>query len=177
MVIKDAQSVYEAGTRGWHWIKYKKEYRTELADTFDVVVIGGLHGKGARAGTYGSLLVAAFDPETNKYYSFTKMGSGFTEEQLKQLPKMLRPYERGDRHPLVVTGMKADVWFDPALVMEVTGAQLTISPVHAVAKEKVKRGGLALRFPRFLRWRTDKSPELATTVEEIHDIYRQVKKR
>jgi DNA ligase-1 len=177
VVIKDAQSHYEAGTRGWHWIKYKKEYRKELADTFDVVVIGGLHGKGARAGTYGSLLVAAFDPQTNKYYSFTKVGSGFTDLELKQLPKKLRPYERRDRPPLVETGMKADVWFDPALVMEVTGAQLTISPVHAVAKEKVKKGGLALRFPRFLRWRTDKAPEQATTVQEIYDIYRQVKRR
>lgn len=177
VVIKDAQSVYEAGTRGWHWIKYKKEYQEELADTFDVVVVGGLYGKGSRAGTYGSLLVAAFDPETNTYYSFTKVGSGFTDEQLKQLPKKLRPYERRDRHPFVLTGMKADVWFDPALVMEITGAQLTVSPVHAVAKQQLKKGGLALRFPRFLRWRTDKSPEQATTVAEIHGMYRQVKRR
>jgi DNA ligase-1 len=58
-----------------------------------------------------------------------------------------------------------------------TGAQLTVSPVHVVAKETLERGGLALRFPRFLRWRSDKSPEQATTVGEIHDIYRQVKKR
>lgn len=177
IVIKDARSLYEAGTRGWHWIKYKKEYKEELADTFDVVVVGGLHGKGARAGTYGSLLVAAFDPETNRYYSFTKVGSGFTDEALKQLPKQLRPYERRDRHPLVVADMDVDVWFDPVPVMEVTGAQLTVSPVHAVAKEKVKRGGLALRFPRFLRWRPDKSPEQATTVAEIYDMYRQVKRR
>ncbi|HLJ91626.1 MAG TPA: ATP-dependent DNA ligase [Gemmataceae bacterium] len=176
VVIKDAQSIYEAGTRGRHWIKYKKEYQEGLADTFDGVVIGGLYGKGARAGTYGSLLVAAFDPEANRYASFTKVGSGFTQEQLKQLPKKLRSYERPERHPLVITGMHADIWFDPALVMEVTGAQLTISPVHAVAKDKVKKGGLALRFPRFLRWRPDKAPEQATTVAEIYDLYRMVKR-
>jgi DNA ligase-1 len=177
VVIKDAQSVYEAGTRGWHWIKYKKDYKEGLADTFDVVVIGGLYGKGGRAGTYGSLLVAAFDPETNKYYSFTKVGSGFSDEELKRLPKLLRPYRRRDQHPLVETGMQADVWFDPAQVMEVTGAQLTVSPVHAVAKERVKKGGLALRFPRFVRWRPDKSPEQATTVAEIYELYRRVRRR
>jgi DNA ligase-1 len=177
VVIKDAQSAYEAGTRGWHWIKYKKDYKEGLADTFDVVVVGGLYGKGRRAGTYGSLLMAAFDPQTNKYYSFTKVGSGFSDEELKRLPDRLRPYERRDRHPLVETGVAADVWFDPALVMEVTGGQLTISPVHTVAKGRVKKGGLALRFPRFLRWRPDKSPGQATTVEEIYDLYSRVKRR
>jgi DNA ligase-1 len=176
VIIKDSQGVYGAGTRGWHWIKYKKDYKEGLADTFDVVVVGGLHGKGRRAGTYGSLLVAAFDPETNKYYSFTKVGSGFSDEELKRLPKRLLPYKRRDRHPLVETSIVADVWFDPALVLEVTGAQLTVSPVHAVAKDRVQKGGLALRFPRFLRWRPDKSPEQATTVEEIYELYRRMKR-
>ncbi|MDB5307248.1 MAG: ATP-dependent ligase [Gemmataceae bacterium] len=97
--------------------------------------------------------------------------------KLKRLPKRFRPYERRDRHPLVETGMEADAWFDPALVMEVAGEQLTVSPVHTVAKERVKKGGLALRFPRFLRWRPDKSPEQATTVAEIYDLYRRVKRR
>ena len=92
VVIKDAASPYQAGHRGWHWIKFKKEYEKELADTFDVVIIGALYGKGARAGTFGSVLVAAFDPTTNKYYSFTKVGAGLTEELLRRLPPLLKPY-------------------------------------------------------------------------------------
>ena len=72
--------------------------------------------------------------------------------------------------------MKADVWFDPAVVMEVTGAELTRSPVHAVAQARLKTGGLALRFPRFVRWRPDKSPEQATTTRELFDLYRRVQK-
>ncbi len=171
VVIKDAQSPYEAGTRGWHWIKYKKEYRTELADTFDLVVVGGMHGRGMRGGTFGSLLVAAFNPTTNRYESFTKVGAGFTDVELARLPKLLKPYRLSAKHRLVETGVKADVWFEPALVMELTGAQLTVSPVHAVARERVKKGGLALRFPRFLRWRDDKEPEQATTTEEIYELY------
>jgi DNA ligase-1 len=71
--------------------------------------------------------------------------------------------------------MKADVWFDPAVVLEVRGAQLTVSPVHAVAREKVGNGGLALRFPRFVRWWEDKAPEQSTTVQEIYELSQQMK--
>jgi len=171
VVIKDAQSPYEAGTRGWRWIKYKREYRKELADTFDLVVVGGMHGRGMRAGTFGSLLVAAFNPQTNRYESFTKVGAGFSDAELARLPMLLRPYRLPTKHRLVETSVKADVWFEPALVMEVTGAQLTVSPIHTVARAEVKKGGLALRFPRFMRWRDDKDPEQATTAQEIHELY------
>lgn len=176
IVIKDAASRYEAGKRGWRWVKYKKEYRSGLADTFDLVVVGAVYGRGARAGTYGSLLLAAFDPDTNKFYSLTKVGTGLTNAQLRALPRKLARYRRDDKHRLVETGVKADVWFDPAVVVEVTGAQLTISPVHMVAGGKLRGGGLALRFPRFVHWREDKSPEQATTVQEIYDLYRRCRK-
>jgi DNA ligase-1 len=171
VVIKDAQSPYEAGTRGWRWVKYKREYRKELADTFDLIVVGGMHGRGIRTGTFGSLLVAAFNPQTNKYESFTKVGTGFSDAELARLPKLLRPYRLPAKHRLVETGVKADMWFEPALVMEVTGAQLTVSPIHTVARAEVKKGGLALRFPRFVRWRDNKDPEQATTAQEIHELY------
>jgi len=69
---------------------------------------------------------------------------------LASLPKSLRPYLVRDKHRLVDTRMKADVWFEPATVIEVSGANLTISPVHMAAHRSVKRGGLALRFPRFV---------------------------
>lgn len=171
VMIKDAQSPYEAGTRGWRWIKYKKEYCKGLADTFDLVVVGGMFGRGMRAGKFGSLLVAAFNPKTNRYESVTKVGAGFSDAELARLPKLLKSYKLPAKHRLVETEVKADVWFKPALVMEVTGAQLTVSPIHAVAKEHVKKGGLALRFPRFLRWRDDKRAEQATTAKEIYQLY------
>src|SRR6516165_8503693 len=101
VVIKGVASPYQAGHRGWHWIKFKKEYEKGLADTFDVVIIGALYGKGARAGTFGSVLVAAFDPTTNKYYSFTKVGAGLTEELLRRLPSLLKPYQIPAKHRLV----------------------------------------------------------------------------
>ena len=172
VMIKDAFGIYQAGSRGWLWIKFKKEYRQALADTFDLVVVGGLYGAGRRAKTYGSLLAAAYDPKENKYYSFTKVGTGFTDETLAKLPKMLDKYKLEKKHKSVETEMKPDVWFEPRIVMEVSGAEITVSPVHPVAKSKIKRGGLALRFPKFLRWRQDKSPEDTTTVKEVYDLYK-----
>jgi DNA ligase 1 len=172
VVIKGASTRYEAGERGWSWIKFKREYQKDLADTFDVVIVGALYGKGSRAGSYGSILVAAYDPKTNKYYSFTKVGAGLDARLLARLPKMMAPYVIPRKHRLLETTMKMNVWFEPAKVIEIMGADLTVSPVHTVARDKVKSGGIALRFPRFVRMRDDKSPEQTTSVPEIWRMYR-----
>ncbi len=173
VMIKDSNSVYESGVRAWRWLKFKKDYKEELVDTFDVVVIGGIYGTGKRSKTYGSLLVALYDPEKNKYFSFTKVGAGFTDEELENLPKKLKKYEIKEKSKLVESQIEPDVWFEPKVVMEIKGADLTISPVHTVLREKIKKGGIALRFPRFVRWRDDKSPEQATTVQEVFQIYKK----
>lgn len=173
IVIKAASSPYQAGKRGWYWIKFKKEYEKELSDTFDVVVVGALYGKGSRAGSYGSLLTAAYDPVSNKYFSFTKVGAGLNDKLLRRLPKLLKPYIILDKHRLVEAKMKMDVWFEPAIVLEISGADLTISPVHTVAEKRIGNGGIALRFPRLLRIRDDKSAEQATTVGEIYSMYKE----
>ncbi len=173
LMLKNMEGVYRAGARGWLWIKYKKDYAEELADSFDLVVVGALWGRGKRAGTYGSLLLASFDPETNKYYSFTKVGAGFTDEDLAKLREMLDPFRIPQKYHLLDTGMEMDVWFEPGKVMEVRGAEITVSPVHTVAKDKIKEGGLGLRFPRFIRWREDKTPQQTTTPAEIYEIYQK----
>lgn len=173
VMIKDAQGPYEAGSRGWRWIKFKRDYGEGLADTFDLVVVGGTHGTGKRGGAYGSLLAASYDANEGTYCSFTKVGTGFTDEELEKMKKTLDKYKIKGKHARVRTGMEMDVWFEPAVVMEVEGAEITVSPVHATAEEKVEKGGLALRFPRFLRWREDKGPQQATSTEEIYRMYSQ----
>jgi DNA ligase 1 len=100
------------------------------------------------------------------------VGAGFSDQVLRSLPKTLKPYVIREKHRLVETGMRADVWFEPVKVVEIAGAELTVSPVHTVAHHLLKRGGLALRFPRFIRFRDDKTAEQATSVREIYDIYR-----
>jgi DNA ligase-1 len=92
---------------------------------------------------------------------------------LSNLPKVLKPYTIPKKHRFLETNMKMDVWFEPVKVIEISGANLTISPVHTVAQEKLKRGGIALRFPRLLRFRSDKTAEQATSVAEIWAMYRE----
>jgi len=172
-------AIYQAGARGWLWIKYKRDYKSEMTDTVDLVVVGAFHGRGRRAGTYGALLLAAYNHENDTFETICKCGSGFTDEDLQNLPKMLEPYKIGHRHPRVNSNLEADVWFLPKMVIEVIGAEITLSPIHTCARDLIRKGsGLAIRFPRFTgRYRTDKSAEDATRVDEIIEMYgRQLKK-
>jgi len=167
-------SVYQAGSRGWLWIKYKRDYKSEMTDTVDLVVVGAFHGRGKRAGTYGALLLAAYNHEADVFETVCKCGSGFTDEDLEKIPKMLKPHRIKHRHPRVVSNLEADVWFEPSKVIEVIGAEITLSPVHTCAQDKIRKGsGLAIRFPRFTgNYRLDKAAEDATTVEEILKMYK-----
>jgi len=172
-------SVYQAGARGWLWIKYKRDYRSEMTDTVDLVVVGALHGRGKRAGTYGALLLAAYDPDEDVFKTVTKCGTGFTDEDLEKLPKMMEKHRVPHRHARVVSTLEADVWFEPTVVIETIGAEITLSPIHTCAMDVIRKGsGLAIRFPRFTgNYRLDKSAEDATTVKEVVEIYRgQLKK-
>lgn len=174
LVCKAAGGVYQAGARGWLWIKFKREYRSEMTDAVDLVVVGAFHGRGRRGGTYGALLMAAYDQKADVFRTVCKLGSGFTDEFLADLPKKLRRYERANRHPRVDSKMEPDVWLEPALVFEVIGAEMTLSPIHTAGWGAIRDGaGLAIRFPRLTRVREDKSPKDATTVKEIVEMYRR----
>ena len=172
-------SVYQAGARGWLWIKYKRDYKSEMTDTVDLVVVGAFHGRGKRAGTYGALLLAAYNPTNDIFETVTKCGTGFTDEDLAKLPKSMQKHVIPHIHPRVQSMVKADVWFEPAMVIEVLGAEITLSPIHTCAMNNVREGsGLAIRFPRFTgNYRFDKSAENATTVMEIVEMYRNQLKR
>jgi DNA ligase 1 len=169
---------YQAGARGWLWIKLKRDYRTELSDTLDLVVVGALYGRGRRAGIYGALLLAAYDPEADVFQTVCKCGTGFSDADLAELPARLASFEHDGPPARVDARRSADVWFEPTVVLEVLGAELTLSPTHTAAWSKVKQdAGLALRFPRFTgRWRDDKSPEDATTVDELVSMYRTARR-
>jgi DNA ligase-1 len=172
-------SVYQAGARGWLWIKYKRDYKSEMTDTVDLVIVGAFHGRGKRAGTYGALLLAAYNPETDTFETVTKCGTGFTDEDLAKLPKMLEKHKISHKHPRVQSLIEADVWFEPVVVIEVLGAEITLSPIHTCAMNAIRQGsGLAIRFPRFTgNYRLDKAAEDATTVSEIVEMYqKQLKK-
>jgi DNA ligase 1 len=167
------QAGYQAGARGWLWIKLKRDYRSELSDTLDLVVVGALAGRGRRAGVYGALLLAAYDPDGDRFQTVCKCGTGFSDAELAALPARLAPLARAERPARVDARRHADVWFEPAVVVEVLAAELTLSPTHTAGWGLLKEdSGLALRFPRFTgRWRDDKAPTDATTVQEVVDLY------
>lgn len=181
LMLKDIgpESFYTAGARGFKWIKFKREYKSEMADTVDLVVVGAFAGRGRRAGSYGALLMAAYDPDSDMFKTVCKLGSGFTDEDLANMPKMFAQYKITHKHARVDSRIEADMWFVPTVVMEVIGAELTLSPSHTCGLDAVRKGaGLAIRFPRFTgNWRKDKAPEDANTVKEIMEMYQsQLKK-
>jgi DNA ligase-1 len=172
-------SIYRAGARGFLWIKYKKEYRSEMSDTVDLVVVGAFAGRGRRKGVYGALLMATYNDKEDSFETVCKLGSGFDDATLAALPSMLEPYKLQRMHPKVRSKLEADYWFEPALVMEVLGSEITLSPTHTCSYSLIKKdAGLAIRFPRFTgRFRSDKDPREATTSIELVEMYkRQLKK-
>ncbi|HXZ75852.1 MAG TPA: ATP-dependent DNA ligase, partial [Streptosporangiaceae bacterium] len=171
-------SVYQAGARGWLWIKLKRDYRTELSDTVDLVVVGAYAGRGRRAGVYGALLLAAYDADADVFRTVSKCGTGFSDADLASLPARLAPLASPNRPARVDARQEPDVWFEPGLVLEILSAELTLSPNYTAGWGQIKEdAGLAMRFPRFTgRWRDDKSAEDATTTAELIDLYRTARR-
>jgi DNA ligase-1 len=180
LIVKstDQGSIYQAGARSWRWIKLKRSYQSRLAEPVDLVVVGALMGRGKRTGTYGAIIAAAYNKDRDRFPTVCKVGSGWTDKDLEQLPKKLEPHRLTEKHPGVEALMEADVWFKPEVVIEVNADEITLSPAHPCGMGLIREdSGLALRFPRFTgRWRPDKAPEDATTVKQIIQMYQSQQK-
>ena len=137
-------------------------------------MVGAFAGRGRRAGVYGALLLAAYDPAADVFRTVTKCGTGFSDADLAALPTRLAPLARPARPARVDARQQPDVWFEPGLVLEILSAELTLSPTYTAGWGEIKDdAGLAMRFPRFTgRWRDDKAPHDATTTGELIDLYR-----
>jgi len=176
IVAKDLNAEYVAGARKFAWIKLKRSYKGELADTVDLVVIGYFLGKGMRARfRFGGLLCAVYDEKEDVFRSVAKIGSGFSEEQMKQLEEMLGKIKVDHKLARVDSEIKPDFWVDLKYVVTVAADEITRSPTHTAGKGKGE-SGYALRFPRMVDLREDKSPEEATTVAEIVEMYKMQKR-
>jgi DNA ligase-1 len=174
LIVKSTSddSVYRAGARSWLWVKLKRSYQSKMQDHVDLAVVGAFYGRGRRAGSYGALLVAAYDSSDEKYKTVCKVGTGFTDENLAEMPGRLDQYRVDSKPGNVDSLLEAEVWFDPMVVMEVLGDEITASPIHLAAFGEIRKdAGLAIRFPRFTRWREDKSVDEVTQVGEILDMY------
>ncbi len=171
VVVKKWEAAYDPGRRGYTWVKFKQEKGKKgggLADTLDCVVMGYYKGRGKRAGFgIGGFLVGIREKEgSDRFLTISKIGTGLTDQQWREMKK------RGDKVAVkeppkqyqVDKNLIPDVWCSPWIVVEVEADNITKSPIHAAK--------YALRFPRLVRFRDDKSPQEATTLAEAEKLYR-----
>jgi DNA ligase-1 len=156
----------------------KKDYLSGVGDSLDLVVLGAYYGRGKRTSVYGAFLLAAYNPNTQTYETICNIGTGFSDEVLKEFHEALSPLVIDRAKPFyshsTVPKDQPDVWLEPRLVWEVKTADLTLSPRYkAAADEFVGAKGVSLRFPRFIKSRDDKKPEQATTTKAVAEMYRK----
>jgi DNA ligase-1 len=165
-VIKQYDSVYKSGRKGWRWVKIKEDEGTsgKLSDTLDCIVLGYYRGRGKRAVFgLGAFLVGLLGKD-EQILTIAKIGTGLTDEQFRELKQRLDKHEvktKPTRYA-VHKNLIPDVWVDPSLVVEIAADEITRSPVHSAGK--------ALRFPRLIKFRDDKNWQDATTIKELAKI-------
>ena len=158
-------SIYQAGNRGFLWLKLKGLEGGKLKDSIDVVIVGAFYGKGRRTGVLGTYIGAVYNPDTDEFYAFTRFFSGLTDELSDSLTKELKKFEIERIASNVICEDKPDVWLQPEVVMEIFGDEITIS-------DKFASLGYSMRFPVFQRLRPEKNPKDATTTDEIKELYK-----
>ncbi|MBR6010727.1 MAG: ATP-dependent DNA ligase [Methanomicrobium sp.] len=155
IMIKSRCAHYTPGVRGKEWVKIKP-----AVDTMDLAVIGAEWGEGKRAKHFGSFLLACRD-ELGELIPLSKVATGISDEMLDILYDMLKD--------IVISESKNTVTFEPDTVFEVGYAEIQKSPTY--------EAGYALRFPRFIRLRDDKSVEEIETLQSIENRFAEQTKR
>ncbi len=167
IMAKKLTGRYEAGARGWNWIKFKHSYAARVTDTLDCLVMGYDYGKGKRTKFgLGAFLVGVRDEKNDRFVTIAKIGTGLTDEEWRSLKDSAHRHEVKEKPAAYEVNklMAADVWLEPGIVVEIRADQITKSPAHTA--------GLALRFPRLERFRTDKRPTDVTSLPELDRIFR-----
>ncbi len=179
VVVKRMDAIYQPGKRNFNWIKLKRQEEGELEDTIDCVILGYYYGSGKRAGFgIGAFLAGIFDKKNDQFETVAKVGTGLSDAAWKELRKKLNKVAVKNKPTNVVCAKKLypDVWTAPEIVCIIRADEITKSPTHSAGKTD-KEIGFALRFPRFMSYREDKSPEDATTATELKKMFSHQKSR
>ncbi len=151
VMAKSLDAAYEAGSRGTGWFKIKQ------VRSLDLVVLAAEWGHGRRRGWLSNLHLGARDPATGGFVMLGKTFKGMTDEILAWQTERLRALEAGrDQYTVFVR---------PELVVEIAFNDIQASPHYP--------GGLALRFARLKRYRPDKRPEQADTIDMVRAMHKQ----
>jgi len=174
IVAKRPDSPYQAGARNYNWVKLKRAQAGNLQDTVDGVIVGYIYGRGRRTVFgVGALLVATYDPERDVFPTVTKIGTGLSDAQWREVKERCEPYVSERKPARVESNIVPSVWVEPQVVIEMLADEITRSPVHPTGTDEGGQG-YALRFPRLVSFRQeDKKPEDVTTVAEIVELYNQ----
>jgi DNA ligase 1 len=174
LVVKKLESPYVAGGRNFNWVKLKRHSSGELNDTIDCVILGYISGKGKRtAFGAGALLVGVYDSKTDEFVSVSKIGTGLTDEEWREVHKRADKISLDKKPARVSSNIIPSVWIEPKIVIEVLADEITRSPIHTAGKTATEPG-YALRFPRLVSFRNaDKRGEDATSVMELIEMYHQ----
>jgi DNA ligase-1 len=169
-----SDSIYKAGSRGFLWIKLKGLEGAKMADTIDVVIIGASWGKGRKKGLMSTIFGAVYNENLQKFEYFTRIGSGFSDEDLEKFTEKFKDLtiEKCPRD-VICSKEIPEIWIKPEIVIEIMGDELTISnKSDAGASSGLESdSGYSLRFPVYQRTREDKSINEITTTEEIIELY------
>jgi len=175
IVAKRLDAPYSAGVRNFNWIKLKRSYKGQLADTIDAVIVGYFKGRGHRAKFgIGAILVAVYNPDKDVFETIAKVGSGFSEEEWVKLREMLDKIKVKKKPARVESILTPDVWVEPKYVVKIRADEITRSPSHTCGWDG--ETGFALRFPRAEGLRSDKSPEDVNTSKEIEEMFEMQKR-
>lgn len=151
VMVKNLDAHYQPGKRVGYWLKVKP-----IMEPLDLVIIGGKWGTGKRAKWVGSVMLGARKDDI--FLSTGMLGSGLTEDQMKELTKRIKP--------LIIEEKGSEFKVKPKIVIEVAYEEIQKSPKYET--------GYALRFPRLLRFREDeKTPKDADTINTIKKLYKQ----
>jgi len=150
LMVKDLESPYAPGRRGKSWLKMKRELAT-----LDVVVTAVEWGHGKRIHVLSDYTFAVRDGE--RLANIGKAYSGLTDAEIAEMTKWFLEHTIDDQ------GFRREV--EPRIVLEVAFNNMMKSDRH--------ESGYALRFPRIVRLRPDKSPEEADTIERAEEIFHQ----
>lgn len=178
LIIKRPDSKYEAGARNFNWVKLKRHSSGELKDTIDCVILGYIFGRGKRVSFgAGALLVGIYDSQKDEFVTVSKIGTGLTDEEWREVHKRADKIKLEHKPARVNAILTPSVWIKPEIVIEVLADEITHSPVHTAGKEG-NEPGYALRFPRLVKFReADKRAEDSTTIKELVEMYKQQYKK
>lgn len=167
LVIKKPDSPYQAGARSFNWVKLKTAQEKILEDTIDAVILGYYFGRGVRAGFgVGGILVGIWDEKDQVFKTLTKIGTGLKDDDFRYVKEICDKNKIPSQPKNVVMDKiyAPDVWVNPKIVVEMGGDEITPSNTHSA--------GYAVRFPRLLKFRDDKSVKDITTLKEIEDLHK-----